>query len=847
MKSLVKLLKQLNTFILVISLALPSPSFSQNTPKNDDVDTTLSEQSNEYNEVSTVEINNDDSAISTMPNSGSLQDLDITQQDTDITSDVEVNNNYVFTQKAEELDPETKALNEAIEKKFQLQKEINSLNLQEAKNKDLAITQFENLEFQLKVLKESVLGFKSEILRGKWATPSLGQNKLQQNIEQLENWKLKLITQLVKTQLASSEAARLTIESYFSLAFELIFIQSYFQPQLMLQPLQPLANQFSIILPEDVFLKVYPSRQLLSKNIDAMAYLNSHGKQVALRWNKSEIFAQLVSSLNVGDANKNYMPLVRCLLGMMLYSDLATTNLYLKSNDKDLVGQDLSNNALCKGVTHQDLLKTYQYEKQSPFLENEVRSYLLRSPYFFSDVLENNKIFKTIAIDGRRVTPSSQEDGELVSVKNYYPFLYLFPTQISEDIKNINSLSSDNKARILTKDELISLLDAITNSRIEYTRHFDSVFFDMGSYSGLTEKLSEIFQNPLFNEIEELNDPNNVSDLIYSSEVMFFESEFRTQVSKWSAPLYSPYRKDDQIHLLDTLVKILTETKVQTLRTTTKYLLTYAQTPDNGSLTHENIINYLEKKYVRPYVNQNEQQQVLTNVAKQILSRWQLFSTQNTFLETAAINYYNYSLIPVAKKATDIMVNLSPYELPYDKAALKDLFTESINALDNDVQKVIDDALQIPNFSAASAYIKANLELFSLQTEVTNALPFKWGITDKIGAFFGSKTSLEEFVKKQADKYSQLQMAASWFGWTTTLDEDNKQYGPSTIRNIHHSLAQDLDESEMKQIVQDYRNILRAKLFVEFRILELPYHMPIALELKKMKKRRQDCMKLFTV
>lgn len=122
MKSLVKLLKQLNTFILVISLALPSPSFSQNTPKNDDVDTTLSEQSNEYNEVSTVEINNDDSAISTMPNSGSLQDLDITQQDTDITSDVEVNNNYVFTQKAEELDPETKALNEAIEKSFNCKK-----------------------------------------------------------------------------------------------------------------------------------------------------------------------------------------------------------------------------------------------------------------------------------------------------------------------------------------------------------------------------------------------------------------------------------------------------------------------------------------------------------------------------------------------------------------------------------------------------------------------------------------------------------------------------------------------------------------------------------------------------
>ncbi|MCB0356503.1 MAG: hypothetical protein KDD40_05820, partial [Bdellovibrionales bacterium] len=328
------------------------------------------------------------------------------------------------------------------------------------------------------------------------------------------------------------------------------------------------------------------------------------------------------------------------------------------------------------------------------------------------------------------------------------------------------------------------------------------------------------FQDPKLNTEDELKDFNTLSDLIYSSEILFFEGEFSIQAAKWSVPLYAPLQKADKTHLLDSLLKMITEAKIESLRTSLKNLLTYANTPES-LFTHNDLINHFTDTIIRPFVTLPAQQQVLLSFAKQTLERWQLQNSQQALLSITASNYYSFSLLPVASAAVEIMT-MSPFDLPYDKTALKDIFSGALSSLDDEVQKTVNEALLAPSFDQARNSVHTNLDKFSLNTKNANSLPYKWGIFDKIGNVFGSKSKLEELVRKQNDQYSQLQMASSWFGWTTTIDDNVTAYGPKTIHNIFHAMAQDLDEDEMAKIVLDYRKILRAKLFSEYRILGAP-------------------------
>ncbi|MCB0356976.1 MAG: hypothetical protein KDD40_08220, partial [Bdellovibrionales bacterium] len=477
MKTLRNLLNQLNICFLVISMAAPHPAFANNSAN------TAQQTNSQLTPNETLE----NTPLEDEENIDSLDMMDETEVSENLTPPP-------AAKKTTELTAEQQAENTAREARFNLANTINSQKLKKKNAGSKIFDKLEQLEMDLRIFNESVVNFKTDILRGKWPNNStVGNNQLHQYTQQLQNWKQQLIGHLPQITFETSAAARVNIQQYFNSAFDLIFIRAFFQSTVELQPLQALADSFSIVLPEDIYIKVYPARQLLNNNIDVMAYLNSKGKFVALRWKKSQIFAQLVSTFNVGDANKNYLPLVRCLLATMLYSDLANTNLYLRSSDKNLVDQGLANSALCKGVTHQELLETFQYEKQIPHLENEVRTHLLSAPYFLRDVLAHNKTFRDLAIEGQRITPDAKGTGKLSAVKIYYPYIYLFPKLVEENIPDIDQLSNDEKAKILTKDEVITLQEAITQSRDEYAREFDPKMYDMGLNSGLTEKLSELF------------------------------------------------------------------------------------------------------------------------------------------------------------------------------------------------------------------------------------------------------------------------------------------------------------------------------------------------------------------
>ena len=797
MKSIKNALKKLHILVLALSMALPHPAFAESIAPAIQVDqqqleAALNEQVSE----------NTDSE----------------------NTDKEDDQNTTGDEATSEADNKPSPMLKLLELGQELSKEKREKKQQEIQ----AFDKLENLQFSTSQLKISIRKLKSQILRGHWnsqSKKSQGLAKLNQLTEELNNWKKQLIVQLKAIPKEASAMARVLIREYFLLAFDLVFARAFFQKALTIQPLQPLADTYSILIDEKTFFNIYPNRKLVRSDIEVTPYNNSQGEKiVALRWKNSHLFAQAVSSLNAGDQEKNYMPIVRCMLSMLLYSDLASTNLYLRTTDHNLLKKGLSNHALCKGVTHQELLRTYQREKQNPHIEKEVRSLLMRSPYFLSKVLVNNSDFLTIVINGDRVTPNQMGKNGLSSITTYYPFIYLFPSLVNEDVEGMEDFDSKDMEKILTQDEVIKVNEAIDASIAEYINDVGPQFYNLGYSSGVVEKLNEYFAIPEYISEEELKDQDLVGDLVYKSEVMFFQSEFNSQISKWSIPFYPLLQAKNHQYLLDALIEITKEAKVESLRTTIKYLLSYGEA-QSYLVNHDQLINYLTEKHIRPALNLPEQQFAIRNFAGQVLKSWLNNSASYSHLSTAYEGHLNYALIPSAKKAVDIMVTLDAYDLPYDKVALKALFSDALHSLEHDVQSIISAALEAPSFETSEVIVKTGQETFSALNQASGEVPYSWGWLDVVSSWGGRKSKLEEFAKENKDKATQLQKAASWFGLGTTVDyEPDEVYGPKTIRNIFNSLAQDLDKEEMAELILKYRQILRSKVFANHRILEAPVH-----------------------
>lgn len=725
--------------------------------------------------------------------------------------------------------------------------EIDAYSFEKEKEVQLVIKKLNALAFKREALKQSFDLLKKQYEHGQLQGAPL-QSAVQNAEAELLNWRRSLVDTLLslgeetfKPNWLEEDApreiilARNEVNGYFNLTQPLYFLIGHtLRKNAGSVRLQELTNRHHLSLPEKVYRHLFTRTSLPSDDISSSLYESNGQAHVALRWRTSRVYWMLLESLQVGDASENYLPTVRCLLGQLLHNDLSQTNLFLRHMTDRLAEKTLNAN-LCLGISNKELLNAIHHNDRAELLESEFRQVLLEATPTFEDELVQNTNYISMATDSRIVVPNFYGDeNSFGSALENFRELYLFPEAI------ITAGTSPDGTRHLSASELREINTSLEFS-IKRFMQSQGAFYSVANQSGLTSALSGLLQDPQIMGDDSTIPSDEVSKMIESGEVLYFSEALKITLHHWPISLEPLYKRKDKSAFYRELSFILAEAKARSLSIATGRILSYLALPDIHP-SHTDLIQHWQKKIIQPYLglaNPPNIASITTSTTNEIAPGLVAELTKNIegrLDSTYRFNYqplkliqdsYIQALAQKSHKIVSLMTEVSPYELPYSKTALRVLFNETISGLKPEVQNAIDDILNASSFSQSQALYMKYLQAVSEDSAKHNLLPHRssfWSSLKDFVGFSGTDKTKKSIVDQNASYYQQLQKVGGLFGWSTTgLPENGEDQGePQNIGNILHVLGQDLSKNEMESLILDYRRYLRAEEMSDYKILEIP-------------------------